>query len=503
MGHARQRRRLKGQRDRQLTSCCHCWGRGGINVALDGGLSTLRASNPSTSFRSASPTARAPRVGPAFHPGREGGTGRRGCWGSSVTAPRAELCEGPRRRQGRLPAPPCRSWPRPGERHHRVAMGRQCRQHALPEPRARQAAAPSPGRQTLCPGPLFRDPPAPPPAGTPGLGVPATPILLSPLPATTHGASMAHSTPAPYRGGQQGPVPLVPVQRSRPGPARDAKTQGHGLARHAPGMSSHAPSPAASLTHSVPGTGGNGGDEGQAGCRQSPGTAAPGGPQGWWPWRRAAEARDTALCHCGSVPEQGRAQHAPANPAGLHRGQPSAQGDTATPPEAGHASTNCNSRDVVKTVLLQDQVSANPRSRQGSTESAQAPGSGKGQVTPALGSQGGTDGLDGLPWAGCTPGLSWSHLSAPGEDGGGFSWRRAAVRPEVQAALLGGEQAAPPQEPEQAGCGRTDPTVKNTNKRLKDRVWAVPQHRPCGDSGQPLARGAILPEKADLCPTDE
>jgi len=60
----------------------------------------------------------------------------------------------------------------------------------------------------------------------------------------------------------------------------------------------------------------------------------------------------------------------------------------------------------------------------------------------------------------------WAELELPR-----CSWRRAAVRTEVRVAVRG-EQAAPPQEPEQAGKeqGRTDPTIKNTNRRFKDRA---------------------------------
>lgn len=81
--------------------------------------------------------------------------------------------------------------------------------------------------------------------------------------------------------------------------------------------------------------------------------------------------RDTALCSHGSVPEQGRAQHTPVNPAGQHHRQPRAHGAMTTVPAcravAGHASINCKSRDIVKTLfsagpdLCKPQVQAEQR----------------------------------------------------------------------------------------------------------------------------------------------
>lgn len=80
----------------------------------------------------------------------------------------------------------------------------------------------------------------------------------------------------------------------------------------------------------------------------------------------------------------------------------------------------------------------------GSADPAQSPRSSEGQMPQALSG----DGLDVLPWTLCNPGLSWSCPGAPGGDGRGCSCRRATAWPEVQTALPGGEQAAPPPEHE-------------------------------------------------------
>lgn len=162
--------------------------------------------------------------------------------------------------------------------------------------RGGQAAAPSPSpsRQICCLPSLFSAPPFPPRshprlggAGHPHTAVPPSACLVLLL-AIGPALPAAPSAWLPYKGGQQGPAPLVPVQRSSPGPARDARTRGHGLARCGPGTSSHLPSLAASLAWH---RGKTRGDGGQAGCRQSPGTTAPEELQGWWPWRRAAESQ--------------------------------------------------------------------------------------------------------------------------------------------------------------------------------------------------------------------
>lgn len=263
-----------------------------------------------------------------------------------------------------------------------AAPGLPARRHPLPvradagEGRLQPPAPARAGRSAAC-LPSSVPPPFPPRshprlggAGHPHTAVPPSACLVLLL-AIGPALPAAPSAWLPYKGGQQGPAPLVPVQRSSPGPARDARTRGHGLARCGPGTSSHLPSLAASLAWH---RGKTRGDGGQAGCRQSPGTTAPEELQGWWPWRRAAESQghsSVPLCSHGSVPEQGRAQHTPVNPAGQHHRQPRAHGAMTTVPAcravAGHASINCKSRDIVKTLfsagpdLCKPQVQAEQR----------------------------------------------------------------------------------------------------------------------------------------------
>lgn len=54
------------------------------------------------------------------------------------------------------------------------------------------------------------------------------------------------------------------------------------------------------------------------------------------------------------------------------------------------------------------------------------------------------------------------------------SWRRAAVRPQVQAALSEDEQAAAPQNPEQA-TRKNRPNSKTTDKQIKGQSvgWRI------------------------------
>lgn len=112
-----------------------------------------------------------------------------------------------------------------------------------------------------------------------------------PPPASPSPGSPGCGPQHPPPGHPAGSRPLIPAQRSSPGPAHDAGAEGHGLAHCVPGTSSHLPSLAAFLARGVPGTGGTAScwRAGRALAQLPQGSCRVGGPwqcqlYGWTRW---------------------------------------------------------------------------------------------------------------------------------------------------------------------------------------------------------------------------